>query len=709
MLYKSIQQDVGNLRPHQKEAKAKIFAAWDEVDAVMLQMPTGTGKTFLFTSIIKDLINYYKATRTTLNILVVAHRTELLDQISASLHKYDIPHGFIQGNREQHLWQRVQVASIFSILSSRNEINVRRKNFDYIIIDEAHHSLADTYKRLFETFPEAKKLGVTATPWRFNHEPFTSLYHTLIMSPQVSWFIKEGLLADFDYVSIKPDSSIQQLVNSTEVSITGDFVNSELDIAFNNMRIRSKVYDSYKKYADGRKGIIYAINKEHAANLAVLYCQKGVNAVAIDCDTPKEERKTLIEEFKQGIIKVLVNVEIFTEGFDCPDVSFIQLARPTRSLALYLQQVGRGLRVVPGKERTIIIDNVGLYNYFGLPDANRKWQYHFEGKEDFEEILKSEKSRDIETDIVERSYDEDDEAMMIVRGAGAEETTAITADSKEEYQAPQPITEFSLCDYYLVIGNKDRFKLYPFIKKKGKVTDQVGNRAYAYDRAEKELVLTSDHVGNIKLIDHHSKEKNLLTFLGALVGKTYSQLLNIHQLQDITGDTRADSLSFYELLKLVERCYELSQRDEKETLDKELDRIFAMKCSNRDGYKAPHKAIYLISIIDSIERGDITSRNFQVTPLLLQRFEDNWKRYVYLKCFSPIIWNPIFYMEDDIIRKVWKTGEKGVQPSSLKRCEAVFECLEIASDLWRGLQDTATAQKIKEKLIATYIVNNKVL
>lgn len=706
MQYKSIHQDIGNLRSYQKEAKGKIFAAWDEVDAVMLQMPTGTGKTFLFTSIIKDLINHYKATHTTLNILVVAHRTELLDQISTSLRKYDIPHGFIQGSREQHLWQRVQVASIFSILTSRNEINVRRKNFDYIIIDEAHHSLADTYKRLFETFPEAKKLGVTATPWRLNHEPFTSLYQTLITTPQVSWFIKEGLLADFDYVSIKPDSSIQQLVNSTEVSTTGDFVGSELDIAFNNQGIRSKVYGSYKKYADGRKGIIFAINKEHAANLAALYCSKGVNAVAIDCDTPKEERKMLIEEFKRGIIKVLVNVEIFTEGFDCPDVSFIQLARPTCSLALYLQQVGRGLRVVPGKERTIIIDNVGLYNYFGLPDANRKWRYHFEGKEDFEEIVKPKKSRDIETEIVERSYDEDDEAMMIVRGAG--EAEAIVAEEKVELEASQPITEFSLCDYYLVIGNKDRFKLYPFVKKKGKATDQVGNCVYAYDKVDEELVLTNDHVVNLKFIDHHSKEKNLLVFLGTLVGKTYSQLLNINQMQDLTGETRTDSLWFYELLQLVERWYKLSQRDEKEVLDENLDRIFTMKCSNRDGYKAPHKAIYLMSIIDSVELGYITSRRFQATPFLLQCFEDNWRRYVHLKCFSPVIWNPIFYMEDDIIRKVWKTGQKGVQPSSLKRCEAVFEYLEIASDIWRALQDSATAQRIKKRLIGTYIANNRI-
>jgi hypothetical protein len=489
------------------------------------------------------------------------------------------------------------------------------------------------------------------------------------------------------------------------VSTTGDFVGSELDIAFNNQRIRSKVYDSYKKYAYGRKGIIFAINKEHAANLAALYCSKGVNAVAIDCDTPKEERKMLIEEFKRGIIKVLVNVEIFTEGFDCPDVSFIQLARPTCSLALYLQQVGRGLRVVPGKERTIIIDNVGLYNYFGLPDANRKWRHHFEGKEDFEEIVKPKKSRDIETEIVERSYDEDDEAMMIVRGAG--EAKAIVAEEKVELEASQPITEFSLCDYYLVIGNKNRFKLYPFVKKKGIATNQVGNCVYAYDKVDEELVLTNDHVVNLKFIDHHSKEKNLLVFLGTLVGKTYSQLLNINQMQDLTGETRTDALWFYELLQLVERWYKLSQRDEKEVLEEDLGRIFTMKCSNRDGYKAPHKAIYLMSIIDSIELGYITNRRFQVTPFLLQQFEDNWRRYVYLKCFSPIIWNPIFYMEDDIIHKVWKTGQKGVQPSSLKRCEAVFECLEIASDLWRAVQDSTTARRIKERLIGTYIVNNR--
>ena len=220
MLYSGLDQHNSNLREHQIEAKGKIFDAWDKYDAVMLQMPTGTGKTYLFTSIVNDLLAAYKEAHSDIHILVVAHRMELLDQISATLTKFGIAHGFIQGAREQHLWKRVQVASIISLLTERNYYNTLRLKFDYIIVDEAHHSLADTYIKLFELFPEAKKLGVTATPWRLNHESFLSLYQTLIVSPQISWFISNNLLADFDYVSIKPDSDIQRLVDRSEVADT---------------------------------------------------------------------------------------------------------------------------------------------------------------------------------------------------------------------------------------------------------------------------------------------------------------------------------------------------------------------------------------------------------------------------------------------------------------------------------------------------------
>ena len=447
MQYSMIPEHNGNLRPHQVDAKRKIFEAWDQYDSVMLQMPTGTGKTYLFTSLIDDIIAYYKSIHKELHILIVAHRTELLDQISASLSRYGIAHGLVQGNREQQLWQRVQVGSIQSILSVRNYTNTIRQHFDYIIVDEAHHSLAETYKQLFHLFPEAKKLGVTATPWRLNHESFLSLYQILITTQQVSWFIEHHLLGDFDYVSIKPDSEIQRMINNTEVSQTGDFINIELDHAFNNQRIRSRLFLSYEQFAKGKKGIIYAINKQHAFNIANLYSSKGVEAVSIDCDTPKDERQRLISDFKLGKIKVLVNVDIFTEGFDCPDVSFIQLARPTRSLALYLQQVGRGLRINEGKDKTIIIDNVGLYNYFGLPDANRMWQYHFKGHDTPDDNYSTNPSTESIREYTPQRLEEDNEEMMVVRGSKHTKNKCPLSSKKQE---SSQIEEFTLCNYYLI-------------------------------------------------------------------------------------------------------------------------------------------------------------------------------------------------------------------------------------------------------------------
>jgi superfamily II DNA or RNA helicase len=545
MIYSAIPVNNGNLRPHQLTAKSDILRAWDSYDSAMLQMPTGTGKTYLFTSIIKDLISHYKSQKLEINILVVAHRIELLDQIAVSLNNYGIPCGFIQGSREQHLWQRVQVGSILSLISERNEMSVRRCKFDFIIVDEAHHTLADSYKRLFDMFPEAKKLGVTATPWRMNHESFTSVYQTLITTPQVKWFIKNHLLADFDYVSVRPDSSLQKLVNSIDVATTGDFINDALSAAFDNQRIRARLFESFHTYAKDRKGIVYAINKQHARNIAELYSSKGYVSVNIDCDTPKDERERLIEEFKAGKIQVLVNVELFTEGFDCPDVSFVQLARPTRSLAMYLQQVGRGLRYVEGKEKTIFIDNVGLYNYFGLPDANRKWQHHFQGQEVPDEIA-YEKGGNLGCDIPEKCYDEDDETMMIVRGCG------ILEDDTEVVEIIQDET-FNLCDYYQVSGNYKRFTVYTLAKKKGKPTGEITTLAYSYDENEGKITFSSDESRNQALLSCNLKLKSLLLFSASMCGISQDELFKLE------GINPNDGIQAFNLLKVIATIYNMNK------------------------------------------------------------------------------------------------------------------------------------------------------
>ena len=553
-------QDNTVLRPHQIEAKAKIFDAWSKYDSVMLQMPTGTGKTYLFTSLINDIINTYKMAHKDIKILIVAHRTELLDQISATLNKFGIAHGFIQGAREQYLWKRVQVGSIMSLLTDKNYYNVCRQKFDYIIVDEAHHSLADTYIRLFGLFPNAKKLGVTATPWRLNHESFLSLYQYLIVSPQISWFINNNLLSDFDYVSIKQDSEVQRLVDNSEVARTGDYSNVDLDNTFNNQRIRSKLYESYLHFANGRKGIIYAINKLHAAKIAELYSSHGVKAMAIDCDTPRDVRQQIISAFKNGEISVLVNVDIFTEGFDCPDVNFIQLARPTKSLSLYLQQVGRGLRIVEGKEKTIILDNVGLYNYFGLPDANRKWQYHFEGHEDVEHICRSSQDRDslgmAEFEFAESKFSEDDEQMVVVRGA-----TTSMSNSKQECQEQKKmpiIQDVSLCDYYLIIGHRKRFKIYPFIEKRGKVTDSVGNCVLEYDEAIKKVEFTEDSKQNLQELEGNIKLQSIITFAAMLANIKITDVVNINKLQEMSDSEKKSSESIFDVFDMISKIY---QRD----------------------------------------------------------------------------------------------------------------------------------------------------
>ena len=356
-----------------------------------------------------------------------------------------------------------------------------------IVIDEAHHALAKTYKEMWERFPNAKFLGLTATPCRLNGKGFTDLFDVLVQSWSVPEFISKGRLATYDFVSIKSDGVTQGLIDSLQKrGADGDYQNKEMDRVLNKKPSIERLYKSFEKYGKDRKGIVYAINISHANAIAEFYREHGIAAVAIDSKTPSSLRKELIERFKassntsntsqyfskitpslftlkegstshpdpltlrgeggnrptrcseplrskdggpskvspdcagwdrltdtclrtgdglgatclraaDGVgdglgatclrpadgaapIQVLVNVDIFSEGFDCPDIEFVQLARPTLSLAKYLQMVGRGLRVARGKKSCVMIDNVGLYRVFGLPSQVWNWNAMFEGK-----------------------------------------------------------------------------------------------------------------------------------------------------------------------------------------------------------------------------------------------------------------------------------------------------------------------------------------
>ena len=376
------QKDI-TLRDYQQLAKEEIFSKWNRVDNILYQMPTGTGKTRLFTSIIRDISIWGLRHNINYRILIIAHRSELIEQSSRSLDKYRIKHGVLAGTMKdkRDLTQAIQVASIQTITHPANQCMIDDLKFDFIIIDEAHHAVANSYQKLWEYCPDAKKLGVTATPWRMNNSGFAQIFDAYIPSMSIKDFIQKGWLATYQYYSIPTSSELVKSIESIrEFDIEGDYKNSALVEVCDTSKIRAQLYDSYEKNVLGKKGIIYSISREHSEHICSQYRSRGVAIENIDSKTPAKVREAVIKAFKNGEIDIIVNVDIFSEGFDCPDIEFIQLARPTKSLVKYIQQVGRGLRK-NGDKRCIILDNVGMYSRFGLPDEERDWESYFYGEE----------------------------------------------------------------------------------------------------------------------------------------------------------------------------------------------------------------------------------------------------------------------------------------------------------------------------------------
>ena len=352
------------LRDYQKDICSRTVEAFRSHRSVMVQMPTGTGKTVVLTSLVNEELRMKSEESSSLYI--IAHRRELVEQIRETICRLGINDGNI---------------TVCSIQWLTYNINKVKETLRLVVIDEAHHALAKTYRMMWETWTEAKFLGLTATPCRMNRAGFTDLFDVLLTSHSIGQFIKEGWLSLFDYYSIKVDSEEQRIIDSLEKrGADGDYQAKELNAVLNKRPSIERLYGSVVRYADGKKGIVYAINIDHAHNIADYYREHGINAVAIDSRTPADMRRQTVDDFKAGKIRVMVSVDLFSEGFDCPDVEFIQLARPTLSLAKYLQMVGRGLRKSDGKETCVMIDNVGLYRMFGLPAADRDWQAMFEGR-----------------------------------------------------------------------------------------------------------------------------------------------------------------------------------------------------------------------------------------------------------------------------------------------------------------------------------------
>ena len=582
---------------YQEDMVKRVQEAFKHHDSVMVQMPTGTGKTMVLANIVFSFLE-----KGNHPIWIVAHRRELVEQIKETVFSKITPSLFTLkegstshpdpltlrgegGNRPTRCseplrskvggpskvsldcagWDRLGAAclrpaeglgdrlakkedgtssnlienpldsSLFTLRSSLIKVmsiqwlakhyREMEEEPGLIVIDEAHHALAETYAEVMNAYPKAKKLGLTATPYRLNGKGFTDLFDILLCSWSMEKFIAEGRLSLYDYYSIKPDSAAQLLIDSLQKrGADGDYQQKELNEVMDVKPSLERLCLTIKEYVPGKKGIVYAISIQHAEHIAEFYRENGIKAVAISSKTPLTERQELIERFKassfssflkkqssirhhdfsnhpvplskegstfspspsssgsgdvtaptrcseplrskdggpskvspdcagwdrlgatclrvgdglgatclragDGLgatclrgadrvaddeIEVLVSVDLFSEGFDCPDVEFIQLARPTLSLAKYMQMVGRGLRVAEGKEYCVILDNVGLYKRFGLPSVDRDWQSMFEGRTSLENILQEAcmqvNSHNCRMDLM---MDGDEEMMKII-------------------------------------------------------------------------------------------------------------------------------------------------------------------------------------------------------------------------------------------------------------------------------------------------------
>lgn len=344
--------------------------------SVMVQMPTGTGKTYVMAAVVKWFLDTYSKGE----VWLIAHRKELVEQMEQTLDRFALEYG----EKDEVLEEKVRIRVLSIQWLTRNIGDLEKNGFKpgMIIVDEAHHSLATSYQDVFIRNHKALKIGMTATPCRMKQASFRTLFSRLITSPSIKDFILHGYLAPCNYVVIGEKSTDQQIVNLlTDRSGDGDYSVKEMEEKLNVTDVIRRLYNSVVKYAYGKKGIVYAINIAHAKAIAEYYNALGIKAVALDSKTAAKTRKKAVEAFREGELDCLVNVNLFDEGFDCPDVEYIQMARPTLSLAKYLQMVERGLRInkKDPKKVCMIIDNVGNYRKFGLPDRYRDWNAMFEG------------------------------------------------------------------------------------------------------------------------------------------------------------------------------------------------------------------------------------------------------------------------------------------------------------------------------------------
>lgn len=333
------------LRPYQEELVSRVREAWiNGKRAPCIVLPCGGGKSCIVAEIAR------RTTEKKNRVLFLVHRKELCEQIENTFRKWGVD------------MLRCQIIMVQTAARRLDKIPYP----SLIITDENHHSLAGTYKKVYEFFPKAHRVGVTATPVRLDGSGLADVNDELVVGVSAKWLIENNCLSPYDYYA-------PSLVDLTGIKIKkGDYDVSSVE----NLMLRKAVFGDvikyYKKFAEGRQAVCYCASVRHSMETALQFNLAGIEAAHIDGSTPRSERERIINDFRRGAIDILCNVDLISEGFDVPDCECVILLRPTQSLTLYIQQSMRCMRYRNGK-RAVIIDHVGNYARFGMPDADRSW------------------------------------------------------------------------------------------------------------------------------------------------------------------------------------------------------------------------------------------------------------------------------------------------------------------------------------------------
>jgi DNA repair protein RadD len=346
------------LRSYQIQAITKMRDLMRQgCKSICYQGATGSGKTALTAHML-----HTAASRGHRSLFVV-HRRELIKQSAEAFNKEGLKYGIISAGFAENRESLTQLASIQTLTRRLG----RLRSPSLIVWDESHHIASDSWTKTYKAFPNSYHIGLTATPERLDGRGLGNYFQRLVSGPSVSELISQGYLSPYKLYA-------PSTISTEGIHIRmGDYEKHELEAVVDRPSITGDAVSHYKRLAAGKRAIVFAVSIQHSKNVVAKFNQEGIHAEHVDGETGKDARDRAIERFKNGDTQVLSNVELFSEGFDVPKMEVAILLRPTQSLGMYLQQIGRALRPCEGKIMAVILDHVGNCQCHGLPDSLRTW------------------------------------------------------------------------------------------------------------------------------------------------------------------------------------------------------------------------------------------------------------------------------------------------------------------------------------------------